>query len=225
VNHPTDPTGFARVGSVYYPTLVAVLTALVIISNVTATKGVEFGPIITDGGFLVFPLTYIIGDVLSEVYGFKAARRAVFLGFAMNALAAFVFWVTLYLPAADFYENQAALETVVHAYTQLIVAGLAGFLVGQTLNAWVVVKIKERTKEKHLWARLIGSSVVGQLGDTVVFCAIAASAIGINTFRDFAVYTALGWFYKTIVEIVILPVTYRVIGYIKRHEPTYQPML
>ncbi|MFA5708346.1 queuosine precursor transporter [Mycolicibacterium sp.] len=225
MNHPTDPTGFARVGSVYYPTLVAVLTALVIISNVTATKGVEFGPIITDGGFLVFPLTYIIGDVLSEVYGFKAARRAVFLGFAMNALAAFVFWVTLYLPAADFYENQAALETVVHAYTQLIVAGLAGFLVGQTLNAWVVVKIKERTKEKHLWARLIGSSVVGQLGDTVVFCAIAASAIGINTFRDFAVYTALGWFYKTIVEIVILPVTYRVIGYIKRHEPTYQPML
>lgn len=225
MNHPTDPTGFARVGSVYYPTLVAVLTALVIISNVTATKGVEFGPIITDGGFLVFPLTYIIGDVLSEVYGFKAARRAVFLGFAMNALAAFVFWVTLYLPAADFYENQAALETVVHAYTQLIVAGLAGFLVGQTLNAWVVVKIKERTKEKHLWARLIGSSVVGQLGDTVVFCAIAASAIGINTFRDFAVYTALGWFYKTIVEIVILPVTYRVIGYIKRREPTYQPML
>ncbi len=228
MNHagePTEPTGFARVGSVYYPTLVAILTALVIISNVTATKGVEFGPIITDGGFLVFPLTYIIGDVLSEVYGFKAARRAVFLGFAMNALAAFVFWVTLYLPAADFYENQAALEAVVHAYTQLIVAGLAGFLVGQTLNAWVVVKIKERTKEKHLWARLIGSSVVGQLGDTVVFCAIAASAIGINTFRDFAVYTALGWFYKTIVEIVILPVTYRVIGYIKRREPTYQPML
>ncbi len=225
MNHAGEPTGFARVGSVYYPTLVAVLTALVIISNVTATKGVEFGPIITDGGFLVFPLTYIIGDVLSEVYGFKAARRAVFLGFAMNALAAFVFWVTLYLPAADFYENQAALETVVHAYTQLIVAGLAGFLVGQTLNAWVVVKIKERTKEKHLWARLIGSSVVGQLGDTVVFCAIAASAIGINTFRDFAVYTALGWFYKTIVEIVILPVTYRVIGYIKRREPTYQPML
>ncbi|CAJ1509782.1 queuosine precursor transporter [[Mycobacterium] burgundiense] len=225
MNHPPEPTGYARVGSVYYPILVAVFTALVIISNVTATKGVEFGPIITDGGFLVFPLTYIIGDVLSEVYGFKAARRAVFLGFGMNALAAAVFWVTLYLPAAEFYEHQAALETVVHAYTQLIVAGMAGFLVGQTLNAWVVVKIKERTKEKHLWARLIGSTVIGQLGDTLVFCAIAASAIGINTFRDFAVYTAIGWFYKTIVEVVILPVTYQVIGYIKRREPTYQPML
>jgi uncharacterized integral membrane protein (TIGR00697 family) len=220
----TGQPGFAQVGSRYYPMLVAVFTALVIISNVTATKGVAFGPIITDGGFIVFPLTYIIGDVLSEVYGFKAARRAILLGFSMNVLAAAAFWVTIYLPAADFYENQAALENVVHAYTQLIVAGLAGFIVGQTINAWVVVTIKEHTKEKHLWARLVGSTFAGQLGDTLVFCAIAASAIGINTFHDFAVYTALGWLYKTAIEIVFLPVTYRVIAVIKRREPTYVPM-
>jgi queuosine precursor transporter len=215
--------GFAQVGSFYYPILVAVFTALVIISNVTATKGVAFGPIITDGGFIVFPLTYVIGDVLSEVYGFKAARRAIFLGFAMNILAALAFWVTIYLPAADFYTNEEHFENVVHAYTQLIVAGLAGFIVGQTINAWVVVAIKERTKEKHLWARLVGSTFAGQLGDTLVFCSIAASAIGINTFHDFAVYTAQGWLYKTAVEVVMLPVTYRLIAYIKRREPTYQP--
>jgi queuosine precursor transporter len=215
-------TVFAQVGSTYYPILVAVFTALVIVSNVTATKGVAFGPIITDGGFIVFPLTYVIGDVLSEVYGFKAARRAIILGFSMNVLAALAFWVTIYLPAADFYENQAAFENVVHAYTQLIVAGLAGFIVGQTINAWVVVAIKERTKEKHLWARLVGSTFAGQLGDTLVFCTIAASAIGITTFHDLAVYTALGWFYKTAVEVVMLPITYRVIAYIKRREPTYQ---
>ena len=213
---------FARVGSAYYPILVAVFTALVIISNVTATKGVAFGPVITDGGFIVFPLTYVIGDVLSEVYGFRAARRAIFTGFAMNVLAALAFWVTIYLPAADFYTNQEHFENVVHAYTQLIIAGLAGFIVGQTLNAWVVVAIKERTKEKHLWARLVGSTFVGQLGDTLVFCTIAASAIGISTFKDFAVYTALGWFYKTAIEVVMLPITYRVIAVIKRREPTYQ---
>ena len=212
---------FAQVGSKYYPTFVAVFTALVIISNVTATKGVAFGPIITDGGFIVFPLTYVIGDVLSEVYGFKAARRAIFLGFAMNGLAALTFWVTIYLPAADFYTNQEHFENIVHAYTQLIIAGLAGFIVGQTINAWVVVWIKEKTKEKHLWARLVGSTFAGQLGDTLVFCSIAANAIGISTFRDFVVYTALGWFYKTAVEVVMLPVTYRVIAYVKRHEPTY----
>jgi uncharacterized PurR-regulated membrane protein YhhQ (DUF165 family) len=86
----------------------------------------------------------------------------------------------------------------------------------------VVVAIKERTKEKHLWARLVGSTFAGQLGDTLVFCSIAAGAIGITTFRDFAVYTALGWFYKTMVEVVMLPVTYRVIAFIKRREPTYR---
>lgn len=215
--------GVAETGSRYYPMLVAVLTALVIVSNVTATKGVAFGPIITDGGFIVFPLTYVIGDVLSEVYGFAAARRAIVLGFAMNALAAFAFWVTIYLPAADFYENQAHFENVVHAYTQLIVAGLAGFIVGQTINAWTVVKIKERTKEKHLWARLIGSTIVGELADTLVFCSFAAWAIGINTVRDFVIYVVWGWFYKTAVEIVVLPITYRVIAYIKAREPTYRP--
>jgi len=217
-----DAPAFARVGSVYYPILVAVFTALVIISNITATKGVAFGSIITDGGFLVFPLTYIIGDVLAEVYGFVAARRAIILGFLMNGLAALAFWVTVYLPAADFYPNQEHFANVVGAYTQLIVAGLAGFIVGQTINAWTVVKIKERTKEKHLWARLVGSTFAGQLGDTLVFCSIAAHAIGISTFGDFATYTALGWFYKTAVEVVMLPITYRLIAYVKRNEPTYR---
>ncbi|MGU3498310.1 queuosine precursor transporter [Mycobacterium sp. C31M] len=228
MSSPTDTAdrpSYAQVGSAYYPIFVAVFTALVIISNVTATKGVEFGPIITDGGFLVFPLTYVIGDVLSEVYGFKAARKAILLGFAMNILAAVVFWATVYLPAADFYPNQEHLENIVSSYTGLIIAGMAGFLVGQTLNAWSLVLIKERTKEKHLWARLVGSTFVGQLGDTVVFCAIAAGVIGISSFSDFLIYTAQGWFYKTIVEVVMLPITYRVIAIVKRREPTYQPAI
>lgn len=225
----SEHRGFALTGSAYYPTLVAVFTGLVLISNVSATKGIAFGPIIgdwsliTDGGFIVFPLTYVIGDVLSEVYGFKATRRAIYIAFAMEAIAAFTFWLTAYLPAADFYTNQAAFEAVVKPFTQLIIAGLAGFIVGQTLNAWVVVRIKARTKEKHLWARLIGSTIVGEFADTVVFCAIAAGAIGISTWGDFLTYVALGWVYKTAVEIVVLPVTYRVIAYIKRSEPTYQP--
>lgn len=225
----SEHRGFALTGSAYYPTLVAIFTGLVLISNVSATKGIAFGPIIgdwsliTDGGFIVFPLTYVIGDVLSEVYGFKATRRAIYIAFVMEAIAAFTFWLTAYLPAADFYTNQAAFEAVVKPFTQLIIAGLAGFIVGQTLNAWVVVKIKARTKEKHLWARLIGSTIVGEFADTVVFCAIAAGAIGISTWGDFITYVALGWVYKTVVEIIVLPVTYRVIAYIKRREPTYQP--
>jgi uncharacterized integral membrane protein (TIGR00697 family) len=221
--------GFATIGSPYYPALVAIFTGLVLISNVTATKGVAFGPIIgdwsiiTDGGFIVFPLTYVIGDVLSEVYGFAAARRAIFIGFTMEVIAAVAFWVTAYLPAADFYTNQAAFEAMVKSVTQLIVAGLAGFVVGQLVNSWTVVRIKAHTKEKHLWARLLGSTAAGQLADTVVFCSIAAPAIGIGTVGDFLTYVALGWLYKTAVEVLALPVTYRVIAVLKRREPTYQP--
>ena len=217
-----------------YDLVLAAFCALLLISNVSATKLIEFGPsvevggfpvlpIITDGGFIVFPLTYVIGDVLSEVYGFRAARKAIILGFTMNGLAALAFWVTIYLPAADFYQNQAHFENVVHAYTQLIVAGLAGFIVGQTINAWTVVKIKEHTKEKHLWARLVGSTFAGQLGDTLVFCSIAAGAIGITSFGDFATYTALGWVYKTAVEVIFLPVTYRVIAWIRKREGLSSP--
>lgn len=221
----TGVAGFARTGSAYYPALVAIFTGLVIISNITATKGVEFGPIVTDGGFLVFPLTYIIGDVLSEVYGFAAARRAIYIAFVMEAIAALAFWITIYLPAASFYPNQEAFETIVGAFTQLVVAGLAGFIVGQTVNAWAVVRIKQRTKEKHLWARLVGSTVVGQLADTIVFCSIAAGAIGIDSFSTFLLYVAQGWLYKTAVEVVLLPITYRVIAFVKHREPTYRPLL
>ncbi|TFV57054.1 VUT family protein [Mycobacterium sp. PS03-16] len=221
----TDHRGSATVGSAYYPTLVAVFTGLVLISNVAATKGVAFGPLLTDGGFLVFPLTYVIGDVLSEVYGFRAARRAVFIGFAMQALAVFVLWATVHLPPAPDYANQDALATTVSSITGLAIAGLSGFLVGQLVNAWVVVRIKERTKERHLWARLLGSTVVGQFADTLVFCAIAAPIIGFGNMSSFAIYAALGWIYKTVVEAAMLPITYRVIGAIKHREPSYQPAL
>lgn len=221
----SDHRGTATVGSAYYPVLVAVFTGLVLISNIAATKGVAFGPLLTDGGFLVFPLTYVIGDVLSEVYGFRAARRAVVIGFVMQALAVGVLWLTVRLPAAPDYANQDALATTVASITGLAAAGLAGFLAGQLVNAYLVVWIKQRTRERHLWARLLGSTIVGQFCDTLVFCAIAAPIIGFGDLRAFAVYAALGWVYKTAVEAALLPVTYRVIAAVKRREPTYTPAL
>lgn len=222
IDHSGQPPGYAAVGSSYYPILIAVFTALVLISNITATKGVAFGPLLTDGGFLVFPLTYVIGDVLSEVYGLKAAGRAIVVGFVMQALAVTAFWVTVHLPSAPGYENQAALETMVGSFSQLALAGLAAFLVGQFVNAYVVVRIKQRTKESHLWARLLGSTVLGQFADTLVFCAIAAPVIGFGDMNSFVTYAALGWLYKCAVEAALLPITYRVIAVIKRREPTYQ---
>ncbi|MCC8929123.1 MAG: queuosine precursor transporter [Rhodococcus sp. (in: high G+C Gram-positive bacteria)] len=226
---------FAHVSRGYYPTLVALFTAVLIISNVTASKGVAFFgdssfflgpfqvlPINTDGAFFLFPLAYILGDVLSEVYGFKATRRAIYLGFGSIILTAVCFFIVIELPVAGFYENQEALETVVGVVPRLVLAGLAGYFVGQMLNSLVLVAIKERTKEKHLWARLIGSTIVGEFFDTLIFCAIAAGVIGITTWHDFINYVIVGFVWKTLVEILVLPITYQVIGYIKKREPTYQ---
>lgn len=222
---------FAQVNSGLYATIVAVFASLLFMSNIAATKGVEFGPllggwsIITDGGFFLFPLAYILGGILAEVYGFRAARRAIFVGFGVALLAAVSFWIVAILPAASFYENQSAFEAVAKAYPQILLASLTAFIVGQLLNSYVIVRIKERTRERHLWARLMGSTVVGQFVDTFIFCAIAATAIGISTGGDFLNYLFFGFVYKTVLEALLLPVTYRVVAFIKRREPTYQEQL
>ena len=202
-----------------YPVLVVLFVSLLLISNIGAVKLIAFGPIITDGGAFLFPLVYIVGDVLSEVYGFRAARRAILLGFAMSILAALTFLAVQAAPAADGWPNQAAFEAVLGFVPRIVAASVCGFLVGQVLNAWVLVKIKARTQEKALWLRLIGSTAVGELADTVVFCTIAF--YGVITGSEFLTYVVIGYIYKTLLEVVLLPITYAVVRQVKRREPTY----
>ncbi len=219
MSSPSAPH-FAKVGSSVYPTIVAVFVGLLLISNIGAVKLIAFGPLITDGGAFLFPLVYIVGDVLAEVYGWKAARRAILIGFAMAILAAVTFYLVQISPPADGWENQAAFEAVLGFVPRIVLASILGFLVGQLLNAYVLVWIKKRTQEKKLWARLMGSTVVGEFADTVVFCTVAF--YGVITGGDFLTYVIVGFVYKTAVEIILLPVTYRVIAYVKRREPTYE---
>ena len=214
-----DVVHFAATGSSLYPVIMAVFVGLLLISNIGAIKLISFGPVITDGGAFLFPLTYVVGDVLSEVYGLKAARRAIIVGFAMSTLAAITFWLVQISPPADAWVNQSAFESVLGFVPRIVLASLAGYLVGQFLNAYVLVRIKERTKERALWLRLIGSTVVGEFADTLVFCTIAF--YGVITGAEFWNYVLFGYLYKTVLEVVLLPVTYPVIGAIKRREPTY----
>lgn len=222
----TTTSGNARfipIQASLYPTFVALFIAVFLISNITATKGVQLGPLITDGAFFLFPLAYIVGDVLAECYGFKAARRAIWTGFAVTVLAVVTFYIAIWLPAADFYEGQDAFAEVLGLVPRIVLASLFGYLVGQLLNSWVLVSIKKRTGEKSLWARLIGSTVVGEFGDTLVFCLIAAPVIGIVTFSDTVNFIVVGFLWKTIIEIVLLPVTYAVIAWVKRRENYFEP--
>ena len=202
---------FAQENKGLYPFLMASFVGLLLISNVGAVKLIQFGPIITDGGAFLFPLVYIVGDVLSEVYGFKATRKAIYTGFAMAILASLTFFLVQKSPAAAEWTNQAAFE--------IVLASICGFLVGQLLNSYVLVKIKEKTKEKKLWLRLIGSTAVGELADTLVFCTIAF--YGVITGWSFINYVLVGYFYKTLIEIFLLPITYKVIKYVKEKETSY----
>ena len=214
----TVPT-FAVVTRSYYPVISAVFVALLVISNVGAVKLISAGPLILDGGAFLFPLVYITGDVLSEVYGFKAARKTIYIGFGMAILSALTFWLIQMSPSANGWENQGAFEAILGFVPRIVLASVCGFLVGQLLNAYVLVKIKARTNEGSLWLRLIGSTVVGEFADTIVFCTIAF--YGIITGGDFLNYVIVGYFYKTLLEVLLLPITYRVIAYVKANEPTY----
>jgi len=221
VTSPAAPAGFARRPRTCFDLIVAAYCVVLVLSNVAATKGVAFGPVITDGGFFLFPLAYVLGDVVSEVYGFRAARRAILTSFAAGLFASVVFWLVIALPPADFYEGQAAFEAVLGPVPLIVAGSLLGYLAGQLLNAFVLVKVKARTRERHLWARLISSTAVGELVDTLLFCTVAAPVIGITTFGDFLNYALVGYAYKVAVEVVVLPVTYAAIAWLKRHEPSY----
>ena len=215
---PKAPT-FAATTSSFYPVISAVFVALLVISNVGAVKLITVGPLILDGGAFLFPLVYITGDVLSEVYGFKAARKTILIGFGMAILSALTFWLIQMSPSAPGWENQSAFEAILGFVPRIVLARVCGFLIGQLLNSYVLVKIKARTNESALWVRLIGSTVVGELADTLVFCTIAF--YGILTGADFVNYVVVGYIYKTLLEVVLLPITYRVIAYVKANEPTY----
>jgi len=201
-----------------YPYLLAVFCSVFLISNITAQKGVELGPLITDGAFFLFPISYVIGDVIAEVYGFKAARRAVFTGFGIAVIAVLSFYIAIWLPAASFYDMQDTFAAVLGLLPRIMVASLAGYVVGQLLNAWVLQRMKDRFGTDRLWARLIGSTIVGEFADTLLFCAIAAGVIGIDSAGAFVNYVVVGFLWKTLMEVILLPITYPTIAAVRRAE-------
>ena len=207
-----------RVSRSPYPYLLAVFCAVFLISNITAQKGVALGPLITDGAFFLFPISYVIGDVIAEVYGFKTARRAVFTGFGIAVLAVATFYIAIWLPAADFYDMDDTFAAVLGLLPRIVAASLTGYVVGQLLNAWVLQRMKDRFGPERLWARLIGSTVVGEFADTLLFCSIAAGVIGVASAGSFINYVLVGFLWKTLMEVVLLPVTYPTIAAVRRAE-------
>jgi uncharacterized integral membrane protein (TIGR00697 family) len=189
------------------------VTALVV-SNIIAVKLVEAGGRVFDAGNILFPLAYLLGDVLTEVYGFRAARRVILLGFACNLLAVAAIQIAIALPAAGFWEeSQAAYETVLGTTSRIFVASLTAYLVGELTNSFVLQRMKAATGGRFLWSRTIGSSILGQGLDTVLFVTIAFA--GTAPLVETILTT---WAIKVTWEALATPLTYVLANGLKRRE-------
>jgi len=198
---------------------------VLLISNVVAIKPITFGaislggfslPLVFDGGVFLFPLAYILGDVITEVYGWGASKRTIYVAFGLALLASLIIFLVQISPPAAGWENQEAFSAVLGFVPRIVAASLSAFLVGQLLNAWVLDRMRNKTGGRLLRTRLIASTVAGQLADTLIFCTVAFS--GIITGKDFVMYVVLGYLVKVLAEVVLLPITTAVIKRVRAAE-------
>jgi uncharacterized integral membrane protein (TIGR00697 family) len=200
----------------YYDLAVAASVATLIISNLGAMKLIAIGPIIADGGALLFPLAYILGDVMTEVYGYKHTRRAIWVSFFWLLLMIAVLTAVQALPSVAGAPNVAEFNTVFGFVPRIVAASLVAYLAGEFVNSFVLAKMKVRSGGKKLWQRLVASTLLGEAIDTTIFCMVAF--YGLITSSQMVNYILVGIVFKVTVETLMLPVTYRVIAWLKSRE-------
>ena len=195
--------------------VVAVLfVACLIAANVIATKIVTLAGVTLSAAIVIFPLSYILGDILTEVYGFARTRTVIWLGFAGNLIAVGAIWLGGLLPAAPFWPNQAAYDAILGATPRILAASFVAYLIGEFANAYVLARMKIATQGRHLWARIIGSTLIGQGLDTAVFLAIAFAGV-LPTGALLSLIVAQ-WLAKSAYEALATPLTYAAVNYLKR---------
>ncbi len=200
-------------------TLLGILfTACLLLSNLIARKVFALGPIELPASVILFPVTSILGDVFTEVYGFKKASGIIWSGFLSNAFAVLVYWATLALPAADHWTDQAAFVTVIGPSFRVFVASLLGYLFGSFSNAMVLSKLKVATEGKRLWVRTIVSTLVGEAFDTVIFIGVAFAGVSGMGPVDLLRMIFFEYVFKVLYEAVFTPVTYWVVRRVKQIE-------
>lgn len=190
--------------------------SVLLISNVASTKIVDFSWFTFDGGTLLFPLSYIFGDILTEVYGYKRTRGIIWLGFLSALVMSLVFMVVGALPPAPEWGNQAAYDAILGLTPRLVLASLIAYLAGEFTNSFILAKMKIMTKGKWLWSRTIGSTVVGEFVDSTLFIVIAF--VGVLPASLLVTLIISNYIFKTLVEILFTPVTYKVIAFLKKKE-------
>ncbi len=209
----------------YFPLVTALFVTTLIISNIIAVKVVQIGPLFLPAAVILFPVAYIFGDVLTEVYGYGRARQVIWTGFFCNLIAVAAIWIAGLLPAAPFWtagvyhspqEAQQAYQAILGFTPRLLVASFIAYLAGEFLNSFVLAKLKVKTQGRFLWLRTITSTLVGQGVDSLIFISIAF--YGIFSPADLRTAILSQWAFKVAYEILATPLTYLVVGWLKRHE-------
>ncbi len=200
----------------YFDLIMALFVAVLLISNISSTKIVALWKFTFDGGTLLFPLSYIFGDVLTEVYGYRRSRRVIWTGFACAGLMSVILMIVTALPAAGNWPYQEAFAHIIGLTPRIVAASLIAYLSGEFSNSYIMAKMKIWTKGKFLWARTIGSTLAGEGVDTILFVGIAF--FGALPFSLLLAVFVSNYIFKCGVEILFTPATYKMVGFLKKAE-------
>ena len=214
-----------------FVTVVALFIASLIAANITAVKLITVYGLLLPAAIVIFPVSYILGDVLTEVYGYRQARRVIWLGFLCNLIVVAAIWIGKWLPAASFWDGQAAYERILGFTPRILAASFLAYLGGEFANAFVLSKMKIATRGRRLWMRTIGSTLVGQAIDSAVFITLAFA--GTIPPAGLAIVIVTQWLAKSGYEAAATPLTYAAVNFLKNkegidvydHETQFNPLI
>ena len=196
--------------------LVGLFVMTLIVSNIASTKIIAVGPLVFDAGTILFPLAYIVGDIVTEVYGYRKMRSLLYVGIISLLLTMTTFWAVQLLPGSPDWHNQASYDAILGIVWRIVFASIAALFVGEILNAYVMARMKISSKGKNLWTRIVGSSAVGSAVDTTLFSILAFA--GTMSWQVMGQLIVTVFLIKIGTEIIVSPLTMRLIRTIKRHE-------
>jgi len=212
----TEPTSDISKNSKYFFYIAVLFVAILMISNTVVVKLIQVGPLVFTGAFLIFPISYIFGDILTEVYGFKVTRKLIWAGFLTQILMALCYWIVQVMPPASVWSGQSAYETILGVVPRIVLASIIAYCVGEFANSYIMSKMKILMNGKYLWMRTIGSTIIGQLLDSSIFLLLAfAGTIPLNVISSMIIIMYVG---KVVYEAVLTPVTYFVVRKLKQAE-------
>ena len=218
--HEGEPSGrnqeTARTGFRFLPVLTGLFVGILLLSNILASKMVRIGPFVFDGGTLLFPLSYIFGDLLTEVYGYKATRKVLWTGFTMLLLMSLNIWLIGVLPAEESWTLQNDYANILMQMPRIVLASIVAYFAGEYLNSVILSRMKILTRGKYLWTRTIGSTLAGQLIDTALFVLIAFG--GLYPAAVLVIMGMSNYLFKTVIEVAATPLTYIAVKFMKKME-------